>query len=187
MINNGNNRTCLNVSFMQRYAPMLRNVDNILNLTAELTVTEDLFPIEKLAEKLGFAVEEAELPLDVVSRLSMGLDEGDDVIAINRYYTLSERRFGIAFELAYAVLTEHTNELLYSYRGGCRKSEKDVYELACRILMPIEPFRNIAIREGYRNGEQLSALRFIHISDKLADVFKVPEEAASFWFRKTIS
>lgn len=166
---------------------MLRNVDNILNLTTELTATEGLFPIEKLAEKLGFAVEEAELPLDVVSRLSIGLDEGDDVIAINRYYTFSERRFGIAFELAYAVLTEHTNELLYSYRGGCRKSEKDVYELACRILMPIEPFRNIAIREGYRNGEQLSALRFIQISDKLADVFKVPEEAASFWLRKTIS
>lgn len=172
---------------MQMYAPMLRNVDNILKLTAELTATEDIFPIEKLAEKLGFAVEEAELPLDVVSRLSMGQDEGDDVIAINRYYTLSERRFGIAFELAYAAINEYAGELLYSYRGGCRKSEKEAYELACRILMPIDLFRNIAIREGYRNGEQLSALRFIQISDKLADVFKVPEEAASLRLRKMIS
>ena len=166
---------------------MLRNVENILNLTAELIATEDLFPIEKLAEKLGFAVEEAELPLDVVSRLSMGLADGDDVIAINRYYTLSERRFGIAFELAYVAINEYNDELLYSYRGGYRKSEKDVYELACRILMPIELFRNIATREGYRNGERLSALRFIQISDKLADVFKVPAEAASLRLRKMIS
>ena len=166
---------------------MLRNVDIILNLTAELIATEELFPIEKLASKLGFAEEEAELPLDVVARLSMGQDEGDDVIAINRYYTLSERRFGIAFELAYVGINECTNEFMYSYRGGCRKSEKEAYELACRILMPIELFRNIATREGDRNGERLSALRFIQISDKLADVFKVPEEAASLRLRKMIS
>lgn len=69
-----------------------------------------------IAEVLGFAVERADLGLDVIARLTIDPEAGEKVIAVNEHYSDEEQRLGIAHELV-VYMESHDEHISHSYRG----------------------------------------------------------------------
>lgn len=88
-----------------------------------------------IAEVLGFAVERADLGLDVIARLTIDPEAGEKVIAVNEHYSDEEQRLGIAHELVVGI--ESPDETLcHSYRGTASEMRGDAFGRACALMIP---------------------------------------------------
>lgn len=88
-----------------------------------------------IAEGLGFAVERADLGLDVIARLTIDPAAGEKSIAVNEHYSDEEQRLGIANELVIAM-RGCDKTLSHNYRGTASEMRGDDFGRACALMIP---------------------------------------------------
>ena len=133
-----------------------------LEALEELTVSHILpvgaVDIIGIAEVLGFAVERADLGLDVIARLTIDPEAGEKAIAINKHYSDEELRLGIAHELV-VYMESHDEHISHSYRGTAAEMRGEAFGKACALMIPDTDSDVVGLAGKYRVPLEAAARR----------------------------
>lgn len=111
-----------------------------------------------IAEALGFAVERADLGLDVIARLTIDPEAGEKTIAVNEHYSEEEQRLGIAYELVVGM-ESHDEHLSHSYRGTASEMREEAFGRACALMIPDTDSDVVGLAGKYRVPLEAAARR----------------------------
>ena len=111
-----------------------------------------------IAEFLGFAVEKADLGLDVIARLTIDPEAGEKAIATNRHYSEEEQRLGIAYELVIAMRGSDKT-LSHSYRGTASEMREEAFGIASALMIPQTDGDILGLAGKYRVPLEAAARR----------------------------
>ena len=111
-----------------------------------------------IADSLGFAVERADLGLDIIARLTIDPEAGEKAIAVNEHYSDVEQRLGIAHELVVSM-ESHDEHLSHSYRGTASEMREEAFGRASALMIPDTDGDVVGLARKYRVPLEAAARR----------------------------